>query len=157
MRLRFASLLSIIAIFSTGVGRITAAETTYLPYTLNVTPEIKKAFQGTDSIEVRAVIGSASRFEVGGTYRVVGVCRQEAIHNAVLYVGNTATSGSAAITTPAGSSLTKKCDSGLTPFDVTFTLLRPGLLHITIYDLDNANEDSNVYAGIYLGEAVSPL
>jgi len=34
------------------------------------------------------------------------------------------------------------------------TLLRPGLLHVTIYDLDNHDKNDNAYAGIYLGDVV---
>ena len=41
-----------------------------------------------------------------------------------------------------------------TEFDITFTLLRPGLLHATIYDLDNNDKNDNAYAGIYLGDVV---
>jgi len=44
--------------------------------------------------------------------------------------------------------------NGTTEFDITFTLLRPGLLHVTIYDLDNHDKNDNAYAGIYLGDVV---
>ena len=41
-----------------------------------------------------------------------------------------------------------------TEFDVTFTVLRPGILHVTIYDSDNHDKGDNAYAGIYLGDVV---
>jgi len=59
-----------------------------------------------------------------------------------------------AIVANAGSSLSKPLPNGTTEFDITFTLLRPGLLHVTIYDLDNHDKNDNAYAGIYLGDVV---
>ena len=53
-----------------------------------------------------------------------------------------------------GSSLSRPLSDKLTEFDVTFTVLRPGLLHVTIYDMDNHDKNDNVYAGIYLGDVV---
>lgn len=142
------------ALLTLGHIQSAKAETPSLPHKLIVTPEIKKAFEGSDSIQVREITGTASKFEVGGTYRVVGVCRQEAYQTAMLYIGNTAESGSAAIVAKDGSSLFKTCANGLTEFDVTFTLLRPGILHATIYDTNKTNSRDNAYAGIYLGDVV---
>ena len=127
-----------------------------LPCTLAVTPTIKKPFQGTDAIEIRQVTGTVASFEVGGIYRVTGVCRQQTLKHAALYVGNTATSGADAIAPVDGSSLYKSLSDGSTEFDVTFVLLRPGVLHVTIYDLDHDDKNDNAYAGISLGEVVQP-
>lgn len=123
-------------------------------HTLAVTPEIKRAFRGGDSIQIRSVTGTAPKFQTGGTYRVIGTCRQQTLKNATLYLGNTAEAGSDAIDVSAGSSLYTPLPKGTTEFDITFTLLRPGLLHVTIYDLDNHDKNDNAYAGIYLGEVV---
>jgi hypothetical protein len=131
-----------------------APETPALPHTLTVTPEIKKAFRADDSIEVGSVTGTAARFQIGGTYRVVGICRQQTLKNATLYLGNTAEPGSDAITANEGSSLCKPLANGTTTFDITFTVLRPGLLHLTIYDVNSDNKINNAQAGIYLGDAV---
>jgi len=150
-----AAILSLTAaLLSLGNLQSAKAETPSLSHKLTVTPEIKKAFEGSDSIQVREITGTASKFEVGGTYRVVGVCRQEAYRTAMLYIGNTAESGPAAIVATDGSSLFKTCANGLTEFDVTFTLLRPGILHATIYDTNKTNPRDNAYAGIYLGDVV---
>lgn len=119
-----------------------------------ITPEIKKAFLGSDTIEIQEITGTSGRFEVGGTYRVVGVCRQDTFKHAELYIGNSAEAGPAAIVPASGSSLFKDCPTGATPFDVTFTLLRPGLLHATIYDPNRASKQDNSVAGIYLGDVV---
>jgi hypothetical protein len=123
-------------------------------HTLTVIPEIKKAFPSGDAIKIRSVTGTAPKFQTGGTYRVVGTCRQQTLKNAILYLGNTAEAGSDAIAASAGSSLSKALRNGTTEFDITFTLLRPGLLHVTIYDLDNHDKNDNAYAGIYLGDVV---
>ena len=125
-----------------------------LQYTLRVTPEIKRAFQSDDSIKIRSITGTAPKFQTGGTYRVVGTCTQQTLKNATLYLGNTAEAGSAAIVAAAGSSLSIPLPHGSTEFDITFTLLRPGLLHVTIYDLDNHDKNDNAYAGLYLGDVV---
>jgi hypothetical protein len=125
-----------------------------LQHTLTVTPEIKRAFHAGDTIEIRSVTGTAPKFQTGGTYRVKGICRQQTLKNATLYLGNTAESGSDAIVANAGSSLSKPLPNGTTEFDITFTLLRPGLLHVTIYDLDNHDKNDNAYAGVYLGDVV---
>ena len=125
-----------------------------LQYTLGVTPEIKRAFHSDDSIKIRSITGTAPRFQTGGTYRVVGTCTQQTLKNATLYLGNTAEAGPDAIVASAGSSLFRPLPNGITEFDISFTLLRPGLLHVTIYDLDNHNKNDNAYAGIYLGEVV---
>ncbi len=125
-----------------------------LPCKLTVTPEIKKAFLGTDTIEVKEITGTATNFQVNGTYRIIGVCRQKTISNAILYVGNTAEAGSNAIVPTAGSSLYITLPDGATQFDCTFTLLRPGILHVTIYDADNHNGHDNSREGIYLGDVV---
>jgi hypothetical protein len=123
-------------------------------HTLTVTPEIKKVFHSDDAIKIRSLTGSAPKFQTGGTYQIVGTCRQQTLKNATLYVGNTAEAGPDAIAASAGSSLYKPLSNGTTEFDITFTLLRPGLLHVTIYDLDNHDKNDNAYAGIYLGDVV---
>ena len=123
-------------------------------HTLSVTPKIKKAFHSGDSIEIRSITGTAPKFQTGGTYRVVGACSQQTLTNATLYLGNTAEAGSEAIVASAGSSLLKPLTNGTAEFDITFTLLRPGLLHVTIYDMDNHDKNDNAYAGIYLGDVV---
>jgi hypothetical protein len=125
-----------------------------LPYTLTVTPEIKKAFQSDDAIEIRQVTGTASKFQTGGTYRVTGICRQQTLQHAALYLGNTAEPGPDAISPVSGSSLFKPLPNGTTEFDITFTVLRPGLLHLTIYNLDDHSQNDNSAAGIYLGDVV---
>src|SRR5262245_25747818 len=126
-----------------------------LSHTLSVRPEIKKAFHSDDSIKIRSITGTAPKFQTGGTYRVVGTCSQQTLKNATLYLGNTAEAGSDAIVASAGSSLFKPLPNGATKFDITFTLLRPGLLHVTIYDMDNHDKNDNAYAGIYLGDVVN--
>src|SRR2546429_3685764 len=131
-----------------------APDSPTLQHTLTVTPEIKKAFHSGDAIKIRSVTGTAPKFQTGGTYRVVGTCRPKTLKNATLYLGNTAEAGSDAIAANAGSSLYKPVPNGTTKFDITFTLLRPGLLHVTIYDLDNHDKNDNAYAGIYLGDVV---
>lgn len=131
-----------------------APETPTLQHTLSVTSEIKKAFHSDDSIEIRSISGTAPKFQTGGTYRVVGTCRQQTLKNASLYLGNTAEAGSDAIVASTGSSLYKTLPNGTTQFDITFTVLRPGLLHVTIYDMDNHDKNDNAYAGIYLGDVV---
>jgi hypothetical protein len=132
----------------------TVPDSPTLQHTLTIKPEIKKAFHSGDAIEIRSVAGTARKFQTGGTYRVVGTCRQQTLRNATLYLGNTAESGSDAIVANAGSSLSKPLPNGATEFDITFTLLRPGLLHVTIYDLDNHDKHDNAYAGVYLGDVV---
>lgn len=131
-----------------------APETAALSYTLRIHPEIKRAFHANDSIEIRSITGSAPKFETGGSYRVIGTCRQETLRNATLCLGNTAEPGSVAIVAGTGSSLSKKLPNGTSQFDITFTVLRPGLLHVTIYDMDNHDKNDNAYAGIYLGDVV---
>ena len=129
-------------------------ETTALKHKLTVTPEIKKAFHSDDSIKIKSITGTAPQFQTGGTYRIVGTCYQRTLKNAILYLGNTAEAGSDAIVAAAGSSLSKALPDGSTEFDITFTLLRPGMLHVTIYDLDNHDKNDNAYAGLYLGDVV---
>jgi hypothetical protein len=136
-------------------SRAAAQQDRQLEYTLRVTPEIKRAFHSDDSIKIRSITGTAPKFQTGGTYRVVGTCTQQTLKNATLYLGNTAEAGPDAIVASAGSSLFRLLPNGTTEFDITFTLLRPGLLHVTIYDLDNDNKNDNAYAGIYLGEVVN--
>jgi hypothetical protein len=115
----------------------------------------QRAFQSDDSIKIRAITGTAPQFQSGGTYRVVGTCTQQTLKNATLYLGNTAEAGPEALVASAGSSLFRPLPNGTTEFDITFTLLRPGLLHLTIYDLNNHNKNDNAYAGIYLGDVVN--
>jgi hypothetical protein len=71
-----------------------------------------------------------------------------------LYVGNTAEPGPEAITATTGSSLSKSLRDPHTEFDVTFTVLRPGILHVTVYDVDQQDKRDNVSAGVYLGDVV---
>ena len=136
-------------------SKTAAQQDQQLRYTLRVTPEIKRAFHSDDSIKVRSITGTAPKFQTGGTYRVVGTCTQQTLKNATLYLGNTAEAGPDAIVASAGSSLFRTLPNGTTEFDITFTLLRPGVLHVTIYDLDNHNKYDNAYAGIYLGDVVN--
>src|SRR5689334_20519813 len=145
--------LCLAAAFTLSIAQA-APETTTLEHKLTVTPEIKRAFQSDDSIKITSVTGTTSKFETGGTYRVVGTCYQHTLKNALLYLGNTAEPGSNAILATAGSSLSRPLHDGSNNFDITFTLLRPGLLHVTIYDLDNHNKNDNAYAGLYLGDVV---
>jgi len=142
---------SLVAAVAVGIAQA-ASERPVLEYKLAVTPEIKRAFHADDSIKIKAVTGTVSKFQTGGTYRVVGTCYQRTLKNATLYLGNTAEAGSDAIVGAAGSSLSKPLRDGSTEFDITFTLLRPGLLHVTIYDLDNHDKNDNAYAGLYLGD-----
>jgi len=135
-------------------SRAAAQQDRQLQYTLRVTPELKRAFHSDDSIKIRSITGTAPRFQTGGTYRVVGTCTQQTLKNATLYLGNTAEAGPDAIVASAGSSLFTSLPNGTTEFDISFTLLRPGLLHVTVYDLDNHNKNDNAYAGIYLGDVV---
>jgi len=136
-------------------SRTAAQQDRQLQYTLRVTPEIKRTFHSDYSIEIRSITGTAPKFQTGGTYRVVGTCTQQTLKNATLYLGNTAEAGPDAIVAGAGSSLSRPLPNGTTEFDITFTLLRRGLLHATIYDLDNHNKNDNAYAGIYLGDVVN--
>ena len=131
-----------------------APDSTVLPHKLTVAPEVKQAFQASDAIELQEVTGTAPSFQVGGTYRIRGVCRQQTLKHALLYVGNTAEAGADAIAPVAGSSLYKTLPSGSTAFDCTFTLLRPGILHVTIYDADNRDEHHTAHEGVYLGDVV---
>jgi hypothetical protein len=122
-----------------------------LAHQITVTPEIKKAFAHGEGIEIKKVTGTTTGFEVGGTYQITGVCRQRSLENATLYIGNTADIGPDAIVPVAGTSLYEPLPEGSKEFSFTFKLLRPGVLHMTIYDLDNRSRDDNSYAGIYLG------
>src|SRR5689334_8990317 len=97
-----------------------------LPHKLSINPEIKKAFTGSDSIEIQRVTGTSANFQVGGTYRVTGVCHQRSLPHATLYLGNTAEAGPKAITAAVGSSLFLPLAGDRTAFDITFTVLRPG-------------------------------
>ena len=144
---------SLVAAFAVSIVQA-APETTALQHKLTVTPEIKRAFHSDDSIKIKSVTGTAPKFQTGGTYRILGTCYQRTLKNATLYLGNTAEAGSDAIVAAAGSSLSKTLRDGSTEFDITFTLLRPGLLHVTIYDLDNHDKNDNAYAGLYLGDVV---
>ena len=151
--MRTRIITSLVAAFVIGIAQA-APETTALKHKLTITPEIKKAFHSGDSIKIRSVTGTTPKLQTGGTYRVVGTCYQRTLKNASLYLGNTAEAGSDAIAAAAGSSLSKPLQDGRTKFDITFTLLRPGVLHITIYDLDNHDKNDNAYAGLYLGDVV---
>ena len=144
---------SLVAAFAVSIVQA-APETTALQHKLTVTPEIKRAFHSHDSIKIKSVTGTAPKFQTGGAYCIIGTCYQQTLKNAVLCLGNTAEAGSNAIVAAAGSSLSKPLRDGSTEFDITFTLLRPGLLHVTIYDLDNHDKNDNAYAGLYLGDVV---
>jgi hypothetical protein len=125
-----------------------------LSHKINVTPEIKKAFHGSDAIEIKEITGTSDKFQVGGSYRVTGVCRQATLKNAQLYLGNTAERGGDAIRPAGGSSLSIPLKDEKTEFDITFTLLRAGIVHLTVYDMDSANKTDNAFSGIYLGEVL---
>lgn len=128
-----------------------------LPYTVAVTPEVRRAFAPGDGIEIRSVTGTAEKFQVGGTYRIVGVCRQHAVKNAMLYLGNTAPPGAEAISAGEGSSLSQTLAGAETEFDITFTVLRPGQLHVSVYDMDNHDRQrGNAVGGVVLGEVAEP-
>jgi len=144
---------SLVAAFAVSIVQA-ASETTALQHKLTVTPEIKKAFHAEDSIKIKSVTGTAPKFQTGGTYRIIGTCYQQTLKNATLYLGNTAEAGSDAIVAAVGSSLSNPLRDGSTEFDITFTLLRPGLLPVTIYDLDNHDKNDIAYAGLYLGDVV---
>jgi hypothetical protein len=151
--MRTRIITSLVAVFAVSI-MLAAPETTALKHRLTVTPEIKRPFHSDDSIKIKSVTGTAPKFQTGGTYRIVGICYQQTLKNATLYIGNTTEAGSDAIVAAAGSSLSKPLPNGSTEFDITFTLLRPGLLHITIYDMDNHDKNDNAYAGLYLGDVV---
>lgn len=93
---------------------------------------------------------------MGGTYRVKGVCRQQTLDKAQLHMGNTMTGEGSGIVPVGATSLDKALPKGSTEFEYVFELLRPGTLHITIYDMENKDPNDNAYAGIYLGEIVAP-
>ena len=131
-----------------------APESSALSCKLTVPAEVKKAFQSSDAIEIREITGTTAHFQVGGIYRVTGVCRQHTLKDATLYVGNTAEPGSEAIVPLPGSSLSKALPDGSTEFDCTFKLLRPGILHVTIYNTGSHDPDNNACAGVYLGDVV---
>jgi len=153
MQMKIRIITYLLAAFAVSIVQA-APETTSLQYKLTVTPEIKRAFHSTDSIKIKSVTGTAPKFQIGGTYRIKGTCSQQTLKNAILCLGNTAEAGSDAIIATEGSSLSKPLRDGRTEFDITFTLLRPGLLHVTIYDLDNHDKNDNAYAGLYLGDVV---
>lgn len=154
MKKHLLILTLVTTILAVGSAPSSGAEAPRLTNKVIVTPEIKKAFEGSDGIQIREITGTASKFEVGGTYRLVGTCRQETFKNAMLYIGNTAEPGATAITALDGSSLSMQCANGSTEFDVTFILLRPGILHATIYDMNRVSKRDNAYAGLYLGDVV---
>ena len=79
---------SLLAALVVGIAGCRSGNAPALKHTLSVTPEIKKAFQSGDSIEIRSIIGTAPKFQTGGTYRVVGACGQHTLNNATLYLGN---------------------------------------------------------------------
>lgn len=119
-----------------------------------VVPQSKKPFANGDGIEIQEVSGSSATFRVGGTYHVRGVCQQNTIPNASLYLGiTTEGDGEGDAVKPApGTSLSKTVSKGRTEFDFTFTPLRPGKLHVTLYDVDNDNPKDNAAEGLYLGD-----
>jgi hypothetical protein len=145
----------ITAAFASALISLSAADAPGgLDHRINVTPEIKKAFHGSDAIEIKEITGTSDKFQVGGRYRVTGVCRQTTLKNARLYLGNTAERGGDAIRPVQGSSLSVPLKENNTEFDITFTLLRPGILHLTVYDMNDGNKLDNAFSGIYLGDVV---
>ena len=153
MQMKIRIITFLLAAFAISIVQA-ALDTASLQYRLTVTPEIKRAFHSTDSIKIKSVTGTAPKFQTGGTYRIKGSCSQRTLKNAILCLGNTAEAGSDAIRAAEGTSLSKPLRDGSTEFDITFTLLRPGLLHVIIYDLDNHDKNDNAYAGLYLGDVV---
>ncbi|MEI9898235.1 MAG: LptA/OstA family protein [Chthoniobacter sp.] len=147
-----------VEVFLDGAGRITAhgpLQTVVRPagqVAMPVFPKNKKPFTKGDGIEIRELSGSSPTFRVGETYHVRGVCRQNSIQNAVLYLGITAEGDEDAIKPAPGTSLSKTAPKGVTEFDFAFTPLRPGKVHITLYDVDNYNPKDNASEGLYLGE-----
>ncbi len=131
-----------------------APEASTLSHKLTVTPEIKLAFQAGDAIELQEVTGTTPSFQVGGTYRIKGICRQHTLKHAVLYIGNTAEPGADAIIPASGSSLYTALPDVSITFDCTFTLLRPGILHATVYDADSRDQHNTAREGVYLGDVV---
>ena len=131
-----------------------APEVPTLSHKIAVIPEIKLAFQAGDAIELQEVTGTTSSFQVGGTYRIKGTCRQRSLKNAILYLGNTAEPSADTIIPAVGSSLYTTLPNGSTAFDCTFTLLRPGTLHATIYDADGRAQRNTAHEDVYLGDVV---
>ena len=66
----------LMAAFAVSIAQA-APETAVLEHTLAVTPEIKKAFHADDSIKIKSVTGTAPKFQVGGTYRIVAPATSE--------------------------------------------------------------------------------
>jgi len=139
----------------------TETATPAMPNKISITPKDKNTFKNGDGIEIKEVLGSVPNFQVGGTYRVKGICRQQTLDSAQLYMGNTVKSagegdrGQGAIVPVGATSLYKSLPKGSTEFEYVFKLLRPGTLHITIYDMDNKNPDDNAYAGLSLGKIMA--
>ncbi len=127
-----------------------------LRYAVSVTPEVRKTFAPGDAIEIFSVTGTAEKFQAGGTYRVVGLCRLHAAKDATLYLGNTASGEGETIRAADGSSLSKPLAATATNFDITFTVLQPGQLHVSLYDMDNHNQRDNAVGGVILGHAAAP-
>ena len=127
-----------------------------MPNKISITPKNKNTFKNGDGIEIKEVLGSVPNFQVGGTYRVKGICRQQTLDSAQLYMGNTVKStgegdfGQNAIIPVGATWLYKLLSKGSTEFEYVFKLLRPGTLHITIYD-----GGGNAYAGIDLGKIMA--
>jgi hypothetical protein len=131
----------------------TETATPAMPNKISITPKNKNTFKNGDGIEIKEVLGSVPNFQVGGTYRVKGICRQQTLDSAELYMGNTIVGrtgegdfGQNAIIPVGATWLFKSLSKGSTEFEYVFKLLRPGTLHITIYD-----GGGNAYAGINLG------
>jgi hypothetical protein len=141
-------------VLSQGIVAQAAPDEPALRYKLAVTSEIERAFRGSDGIDIHEITGTTSKFQVGGIYRITGTCHQATLKNAELYIGNTSEPGPDAIIPIAGPSLQVPLTGKSTDFDIIFKVLRPGILHVTIYDMDNYNPIDNAYAGIYLGDAV---
>src|SRR2546427_13167162 len=112
---------SLLAALVVSIAGCRSGDAPALEHKLSVTPEIKKPFHSGDSIKIRSVTGTAPKFQTGGTYRVVGTCRQQTPKKATLYLGNTAEAGSDALAPRAGSSLYKPGPNGNTQFDNTFS------------------------------------
>ena len=67
----FTAFQLVLAVALYSVARA-APDVAMLSQKLTVTPEIKRAFQGSDAIEVAEITGTVTNFQVGGIYRVIG-------------------------------------------------------------------------------------
>lgn len=117
----------------------------------------KKTLGKGDVLVVDSLVGTHSTLKVDESYLLTGRVCVAALKNATLYVGNTSHASCAIVADPDSSLYVPlpACGDCELPFSVRFTLRSPGTLHVTIYDLDNANPTDNVYAGWILGDVAS--